>query len=44
LRDNNYGILPEVNGAEVARYVAQLEEYEAKYPPTDLSAFEDDDE
>jgi serine/threonine protein kinase len=36
-RTNNYAILPDVNEAEIARYVAQLEQYEEKYPPENVS-------
>jgi serine/threonine protein kinase len=44
LRDNNYGILHGVNVVEMAIYVAQLEEYEKRYPPEDLSAVDEEDE
>jgi serine/threonine-protein kinase TNNI3K len=44
LRDNNYQILPDVDGEVVARYVARIEEYETRHPPSDLSAQEEVEE
>jgi hypothetical protein len=37
-KKNNYDIIPDVNVAEIARYVAMVREFETRYPPEDLSA------
>lgn len=37
LAGNSYGILPDVNGNEVARYVSQLEDFEAEYPAESMT-------
>jgi serine/threonine protein kinase len=35
-KTNSYAILPDVDGDEVAAYVARIENYEAHYPPVPL--------
>jgi hypothetical protein len=44
LKVNDYALLPDVNVAEIARYITKLEAFEEQHPPMDLSALDQDEE